>query len=226
MPRVRLYFKGLDSFNFPKNYDDLFSSLFVDKIINFTESCSQFKNFDCYNFSNFVIEQYDDENRLYSIDGIVSVVFSSISEEFLRKFVAFLVDGNSLGFKRNLMHLIRFDFIQTVEFNRCDADFICVSPICLKNYQDDGNLFSHIENLLIHKYCMYYGLNVQEVYCEITTHGDLFQKFIDQDTSSKFSDCYYMLDLNIVGDAKLISFAYDVGLGDNTNLGFGLLDLY
>lgn len=227
MPRVRLYFKGSNSFKFPKNYDDLFSSIFIKKINSFIENCYQFKNFDYYTFSNFVIEQYNqEEDMLYSIEGIVSVVISSISEEFLRKFVAFLVDGNNIPFKNNIMYLVRFEFFKNAEFYLGESDFICVSPIFLKNYPDKGDLFSYIENLLIERYCRYYGLNVHEVCCQITTHGDLFQKFIDYDDSSKFNDYFYMLDLNIVGDAGLISFAYDVGLGNDTNLGFGMLDLY
>ena len=230
MPRVRLYFKGLNSFKFPKNYDDIFSSIFVSKINSFIENVFQFKNFDSYTFSGFVIEHYDGQNEedsLYSTDGIVSVVISSISEEFLRKFVAFLVDGNNINFQKNIMYLVRFEFIQNPDFNRGEADFICICPLFLKNYPDNGNLFSYIENLLINDYCRYYDLNVNNVYCEITTHGDLFKKFIDTDTpSSKFHDCFYMLDLNIVGDAGLISFAYDVGLGNDTIFGFGMLDLY
>lgn len=229
MPRVRLYFKGLNGFKFPKNYDDIFSSIFINKINSFIDGWSQFKNFNSYTFSDFVIEHYgqSEDDMLYSIEGIVSVVISSISEEFLRKFVAFLVDGNDIHFKKNIMHLMRFEFIQNPEFNRGEANFISICPIFLKNYPDDGHLFSYIKKLLINDYCRYYDLNVSNVYCEITTHGDLFQKFIDKDTpSSKFNDCFYMVDLNIVGDEKLISFAYDVGLGNETNLGFGMLDLY
>ena len=228
MPRVRLYFKGLNSFKFPKNYDDILSSMFVNKIDNFIENSPSFKNFNYYTFSNFVIEQSapDEDDMLYSVEGIVSVVISSISEEFLRKLVAFLVDGNNLHFQKNILYLVRFEFIQEVEFIRGEADFICVCPIYLKNYPDDGDLFSYIENLLIENYCRYYNLEVDQVYCEITTHGDLFQKFINQDDFSRFKDCFYMLDLNIVGDSGLISFAYDVGLGDDTDMGFGMLDLY
>lgn len=35
-----------------------------------------------------------------------------------------------------------------------------------------------------------------------------------------------MLDIVIRGDNGLLSFAYDVGLGENTENGCGMLDLY
>ena len=58
--------------------------------------------------------------------------------------------------------------------------------------------------------------------CEITTCGDFFfEKFSDGE-----GNVFYLLDLFIEGDGELISFAYDVGLGEDLINGFGMLDLY
>lgn len=227
MVRAKLYFKGLKNFEYPYDYDDKFSSLFFTRIKEFKEMVNKFKSFDFFTFSNFVIEEFDEMDDFFiSLNGVVSVVVSSISEEFLKKFVAFLVDENNLYYDHNVLFLFKFEFSEDIKFTSNESNFITVSPIYLKNYPDDNDLFSFLENMLIEKYCRYYQLNKKYVNCKIMTGGSNFQKFTVKTESGEFEDYYYMLDLIIIADADVISFAYDVGLGNNTNNGFGMLDLY
>ncbi len=225
--RVKLFFKGLSNFVFPKNYDDIFSSVLVEKINSFSEIETKYIGFDLFTFSNFVIENFNEYNGYFiSLDGVLSIVISSISEDFLRILVSYLVDGNPILFENNQLYLVRVEFLENIEFKSNESNFISISPILLKNFPDDADIFSFLENLLINNYCRYYNLNFTTVFCEISTHKEIFQEFIDNDTNSMFNNHYYMLDLYIKGDSSLISFAYDVGLGHNTNFGFGMLELY
>ena len=225
--RVRLFSKGLKNFEYSPNYDDKLSSLFFNKINEFKKMENKFKSFDLFTFSNFIIEQYDEKDDCFiSKNGVVSVVLSSINEEFLRKFVAFLVDRNDLYYNHNVLVLFKFEFIEDIEFTSNETNFITISPIYLKNYPDKNDLFSFLENLLIEEYCKYYQLNKKYVNCKILLAGDNFQKFIEKNTSTEFEDYYYMLELIIIADKEVISFAYDVGLGNNTYNGLGMLDLY
>lgn len=41
-----------------------------------------------------------------------------------------------------------------------------------------------------------------------------------------YYDYYYHVDIIMVAHPRLIRFAYDTGLGDNTHQGFGMLELY
>ena len=83
MVRVRLFFKGLKNFRFPKNYDDAFSAMFVREINNFMEYEPKFKNFDYFTFSNFMIDHFEEsENVLISLNGIVSVLFQASAKNF------------------------------------------------------------------------------------------------------------------------------------------------
>ena len=227
MSRVRLFFEGLVDFEFPKDFDDKFSFLFVEKINKFIEDEKGFENFTFFTFSNFVIEQLiNTENSFISLNGVVSVVLSSVNEKFLRKFVAFLLDDSNLYFEFNVLSLFKFEFIEDVDFTVGESNFICVSPIYLKNFPKDGNLFSFLERSLKRNYCIYHNLKKCNLFCEIMTNGDYFKEYVDNSTSNKYDDHYYLLDLCILGDEELISFAYDVGLGYDTNKGFGMLDLY
>ena len=123
------------------------------------------------------------------------------------------------------MSLIKFDFIENVKFKTDESSFITSSPILLKNFPSDGDIFSFLENLLIYNYCRYYNLSKDEVSCKISTNNHMFQSFADKNDSNPFYD-YFMMDLFIKGDSGLLSFVYDVGLGSNMNKGFGMLDLY
>lgn len=174
--RARLFFKGLNTFKFSKGYEDILASIFLDKINKFLETEPIFKNFKFFTFSYFIIEQAEEyDNYTISENGIVSVVISSISEEFIRKFTAFLVDGNNMHLKNNNLSLFRFDILEEVFFDSNESNFITVSPILLKNFPQNANLFSFLENILIDNYCKYYNLETNAVYCEITTNEDKFQ---------------------------------------------------
>lgn len=219
MPRVRLFFKGLKNYNFPDDYDDRLSFLFVNQIKNFLQN-TKFKDFNFFTFSDFVIENVDSyETVMTSIDGILSVVLSSSNESFLRFVVSFLVKNNTLYFDENKLSLFKFAFLDDVNFYG-DAIFISVSPILLKNYSKKEGIFSYLEKHLIKRYCEYYKLDECNLTCQIKTLGDVFQEVVDKGLY------YYILDLYITGDSELISFAYDNGLGDDTSNGFGMIDLY
>lgn len=227
MGRIRIFFEGLADFEFPKDFDDKFSFLFVKKINKFLESEKDFEDYTFFTFSDFVIEQViNTEDAYISIDGIVSVVLSSVDEKFLKKFVAFLLDENDLHFGYNELSLFKFEFLESVDFTEGESNFISVSPIYLKNFPNDANLFSFLENSLKRNYCIYHNLKKCNLFCEIVTNGDYFKEYIDDSTSNNYNDHYYLLDLCIYGNEELISFAYDVGLGYDTNKGFGMLDLY
>ena len=220
MARVRLFFKGLKNYNFPNDYDDRLSFLFVNQIKNFLNN-TKFRDFHFFTFSDFVIENVDSyETVLTSIDGILSVVLSSSNESFLRSAVSFLVKNNTLCFEENKLSLFKFTFLDDVNFFYGEANFISVSPILLKNYSKKEGLFSYLERNLIKSYCECYKLDKCNLTCQIKTLGDVFQEVVDDGLY------YYILDLYITGDSELISFAYDNGLGDDTSKGFGMIDLY
>ena len=224
--RIRLFFAGLLDFEFPKDFDDKFSFLFVEKINKFIEVERDFENYTFFTFSDFVIEQViNTENSLISTNGIVSVVLSSVDDKFLKKVTAFLLE-NDLRFDYNKLSLFKFEFLENVDFSVGESNFICVSPIYLKNFPKEGNMFSFLENSLKKNYCIYHNLKKCDLSCEIFTNGDYFKEYVEKSTGNKYDDHYYFLDLYMQGDAELISFAYDAGLGYNTNKGFGMLDLY
>ena len=226
MSRARLFFKGLKNYKFPDDFDDILTYLFFSKINEFRESNDEFKDFEYYTFSDFVIENYhENKNSFVCIDGIVSVVISSINNVFLKEFIGFLLTEDTLQFGHNELRLYKFVFLDDVKF-KSESDFITCTPICLENFKGKLNLFSSLEKNLKKDYRKYHNLTKCRLYCEIKTNGDQFQKYVDLNPKTEYDDHYYILDLHISGDNELISFAYDCGLGNKKYQGFGMLDLY
>lgn len=220
MVRFRLYFKGLVNFKFPKDYDDGLTNEFYSKIQEF-QCQSKFKDFNLFTFSDFEIEHGQFYNDcVISLEGIVSVVISSVDEYFLRELVSFFM-GNLLSFEDNELFLFKFYSLKSCDFDLCRSKFISVSPIYLKDSANRNNLFSYLEDKLVQDYCEYYNVDYDWLNCEMGTVGDVFRHFVDD-----LSGDFYMMDLFIQADSELISFAYDKGLGDDTHKGFGMLDLY
>ena len=95
-------------------------------------------------FSDFVVERevfYDD--FVVSLDGIVSVVISSVDELFIRDFISFLF-GHDLFYKNNALSLFKFEFMENVSFTSGVAGFISRAPICLKKDLFGDDLFSRL----------------------------------------------------------------------------------
>ena len=225
MARVRLYFRGEKDYSFPKDFDDQLSYGFVNIISDCIKSDDEFSDFEFFTFSDFTLGQFSEYGAfLISLDGIVHVDVSSVSEFFLRRLISYITLRNNFHYNDNYLSFFKFEFFEEVDFSSCESSFICVSPICLLNFSGRG-LFSALENILKNNYCTFHGLKKCDFYCEITTQGDIFQKYVEK-SNSKFNNYFYFLDLLLVGDEELISFAYDGGLGNNTNNGFGMLDLY
>ena len=134
MSRVRLYFKGLRNFEFPRNYDDKLSYIFVSKIKGFIKDTVDYRDFDFYTFSNFELNNVQSYDKSFvSPDGIVSVVVSSVDEDFLRDLVSFFVHV-VLDLEGNLLSLFKFVFLDDVNRFYGECNFICISPVFFKAF--------------------------------------------------------------------------------------------
>lgn len=122
MVRTRLFVKGLGDFKFLKEYVDNLALIFLNKINKFIFIEPIFKKFNYFTFSYFIIEQAEEYGRsAVSKNGIVNVVIPSISEEFIRKFTAFLFDRNNAHLKNNTLILFKFDIFTSESWSHNDS---------------------------------------------------------------------------------------------------------
>lgn len=226
MTRVKVYFKGLKNYVFKSNFDDHLSYLFHKKVCDLFKG-TKFDNFKFFTFSDFTIENFNTigENFLTK-DGVISFTISSIDDVFLRSLISQFIMGESLEFYDNTLLIDRLMFLPKPNFIGGRGSFVTISPIFLSNCIVTGNLGDILEDSLINNYCQYFKLPHCSFSCEFYSRNDHYGNFVTSEKNDLFYNYYYNMDIVLKGSPELISFAYDVGLGNNNNQGFGMLDLY
>lgn len=226
MTRVKVYFKGLKNYIFKNNFDDHLSYLFHKKVCDLFEG-TKFDNFKFFTFSDFTIENFNTigENFLTK-DGVISFTISSIDEVFLRSLISRFIMGESLQFYDNKLVIDRLRFLPKPSFIGGKGSFVTISPIFLNNCVVTGNLGDILEDSLINSYCQYFKLPQCSFSCEFFSRNEHYGNYVTSEENDLFYNYYYNMDIVLRGSPELISFAYDVGLGNNNNQGFGMLDLY
>ena len=212
LSRVKIYFKGYTNNNIQSNFDDNLSYLFHQKVNDLFEG-TNFENFKFFTFSEFKLE-----------NGIINFIVSSVNEEFLRKLVSAFVMGEIIFFNNCMLEIYKVEFLLKPIFNKGKFSFITISPIFLDNCLIKDNLGDILEDLLINKFCNYYNLKTCPLYCDFYSRHECYDVYSED--NGMFKDYYYTIEIVMKGSPELIAFAYDVGLGNKNNYGFGMLDIY
>ena len=212
MSRVKIYFRGYASRNIQRNFDDYMSYLFHEKV-NELFMGTDYEDFKFFTFSGFHIEK-----------GIINFVVSSVSDEFLRMMVSAFVMGENIIFNKSKLELVKAEFLPRKIHGSDEASFITASPIFLADCIVMDNLGDILEDLLIDNFCEYFNRERGHLHCDFYSRHDHYGTYSEE--SGDFRNYYYNIDIVMKGSPELIAFAYDVGLGNNNNQGFGMLDIY
>ena len=217
LSRVKIYFKGYTNNNIQSNFDDNLSYLFHQKVNDLFEG-TNFENFKFFTFSEFKFE-----------NGIINFIVSSVNDEFLRKLFSAFVMGEIIFFNSCMLEIYKVEFLPKPMFNKGKFSFITISPIFLDNCLVMDNLGDILEDLLIKKFCDYYNLKTCPLYCDFYSRHECYDvysedngMFVQKGNIGKSK----VIDIVMKGSPDLIAFAYDVGLGNKNNHGFGMLDIY
>ena len=212
LSRVKIYFKGYASRNIQRNFDDYMSYLFHEKVNELFRG-TEFEDFRFFTFSGFRIE-----NR------IINFIVSSVSDEFIRMLVSAFVMGESIIFNNSKLEIFKAEFLPRPILKNGEASFITASPIFLADCLVMDNLGDILEDLLIQNFCDYFNRQRGDLHCEFYSRHDHYGTYSEE--SETFRNYYYNIDIVMKGSPELIAFAYDVGLGNSNNQGFGMLDIY
>lgn len=226
MTRVKICFKGFTNYLFKSDFDDSLSYLFYSKVNSLFKD-TKFDNFKFFTFSDFTIENfYTIGDNFLSKDGVISFIVSSVDDVFLRSLISAFIMGETINYQGNKMSMFNVSFLPKPDFSAGKGSFVTISPIFLSDCFVMGNLGDILSDILIEKYCEYFNLKKCHHICEFYSRKELYDSYVTSKKNDMFYDYYYHIDIVIKGSPELISFAYDVGLGNMNNKGFGMLDLY
>jgi len=226
MARVKVSFKGFENYIFKSDFDDYLSYLFYNKVNEFFKG-TKFDHFKFFTFSDFNLEDFKTiGDNFLSKDGVISFIISSVDEVFLRSLISAFIMGESITYLENELRICDVKFLPKPSFREGKGSFVTISPIFLSDCVVMGNLGEILSDILTNNFCQYFNLSQCPYKCEFYSRKDLYGSYVTSEKNDLFYDYYYNIDVVLKGSPELISFAYDVGLGNKNNQGFGMLELY
>lgn len=233
--RVKVTFKGPGGFFVPFNYNHVLASIIYNKVNDkrLHDSCS----YKYFTFSNLVFDDYRVFNRGIVSFGSFSFLISSHDSCFIDSLVSGFMDDFGVYFQGCLLKVVDVEVIRNPRFG-CVECFRSLSPILCNSLRNingvvktwdlapSGEFLRILESNLVDKYLAYYGLDGTDKRVKISFVDDDFVSkriSIKKGRSRTFNRAYFV-NLKIDGDAGLIDFAYDVGLGVKNSMGFGMIE--
>jgi CRISPR-associated endoribonuclease Cas6 len=134
--------------------------------------------------------------------------------------------GESITYFDNELMICDVKFLPKPSFHEGKGSFVTISPIFLSDCVVMGNLGEILSDILTNNFCQYFNLSQCPYRCDFYSRKDLYGSYVTSEKNDLFYDYYYNMDVVLKGNPELISFAYDVGLGNKNNQGFGMLELY
>lgn len=217
-----------------------------DQVFQDAKSPIQFswKEFDHYTFSQLHIPSRQIRGDFIScVAGDVSLYISSPSEAFIMGLMQIFADVNDVKIANTFFKVTQIEIIPQPKIEST-AFFTCLSPVVI--YRKGENIFHRFavpqdfrlsayaaESVKIN-YERYYGVTPDSDNLEIKFEADyvlkrkgkitkLIQVNIDSEKApAKIKG--FLAPFYLSGDPKLMKFAYERGLGEYSNFGFGMLD--
>lgn len=239
--RLEIILKGKNNFKVPFNYNHILSSIIYNKIadLDFATELHTSKSFKFFTFSQIHIPKRKIvKDGILAKDGVISFYISSPNDFLIKSLVDGFLEDLEINFQNQKLKIQKIEALRTPDFSTKN-EFETLSPIIVRTKKEvDGKLkiwdlapsdkfFNSLENNLIKKYLKFN--NITETNKKIKIYSDM--NFVKRKRISipkgdnTTHHRAYMMDLILEGDADLIEFAYDVGIGEKNSMGFGMIKL-
>lgn len=238
--RLKITLKGPKNLKIPFNYNHILSSIIYNKIadLDLAYRLHSSNSFKFFTFSQLTVKNKEIiENYIIAKDGIISFYLSSPSDELIRNFTYGFIE-DEVKFLNEELNVIKIEVLRMPDFSEI-THFRTISPIIIRSKKEvDGEIkiwdlppsdkfFRGIEANLIKKYCIFNKIDSTDkkikAYSEMA-HVKRKRISINKGSQTTYHRAY-MMDLILEGDVELIKFAYDVGIGEKSSVGFGMVKL-
>jgi len=220
-------------------YDYIYglASLFYRKLIDVRPEDGK-KLHDSYGFKFFTFSRLEIPQRRATKDGLeilsdcVFVWFSSPDDSLARSIANSMIQTERLTVGGVEFTVTGLSFWPKYDDSRTSDTFTTMSPVMTRTIRDtpvgpklsdleasDPDFVQNIVANLSRKYEAFQGCAPTEP-LEIVEIRRLKRKLVTvRNTTHKG----YMMELDVEGPGSLLSFAYDVGLGEKNSMGFGMV---
>lgn len=224
----------------PFNYNHILSSIIYDKIsdLDLASKLHDSNNFKFFNFSQINVRKRKFvKNGIISRNGEFSFIISSPNDYLIRSLVDGYLSDRKVRFHNDILNVNDIELLPMPSFDR-EFSASTLSPILVRTKKMvDGDLkvwdlapgdmfFNKLNLNLIKKFNSFYNSDCSADFNVYSEMKNVKRKRITVfKDGNRIFNRGYMMDLILEGDADLLKFAYDCGLGEKNSMGFGLFDL-
>ena len=226
----------------PFNYNHIVSAIVYNKIydLELAQKIHSSQSYKFFTFSSLHIHKFRQvKDGLLSQNGTIDFLISSPDDYLIKTLVEGFLEDQTVNFIGENLLVQKIELLPVPEFEE-KANVNTLSPIIVRTKKEvdgklkiwdlnpgDGQFYRNLEKNLINKYNEFNGLEENDKKIKISSEMRSVKRkriTIDKGEEKTFHRAFLM-DLVLEGDLDLIKFAYDVGLGEKSGLGFGMIDM-
>jgi CRISPR-associated endoribonuclease Cas6 len=235
--RLKITFKTIPGFKLPYNNNYTIATVIYNALedTHFATELHDSRGFKYFTFSQVQIPQLKIQpDGLVTKDGKFQVQVSSVNEEFIKNLWYGLFSNPKIDFQGVQAEVEKAEIMKTPKFTE-NMKFKTLSPIYLRTERDgktwdlgpgEPEFKERLNENLFKKYWSYYK-NHDHLYLDFKPlKGTVKQKriIIKKDNIEIYHRSNQM-KFELTGPEKLLEFAWQVGLGEKTSMGFGMVDM-
>ena len=224
------------------NYNYMLSSAIYSKFVDleFFRNLHESESFKFFNFSKLYIKHINNSNSegLIANKGKVKFILSSPNQYIITNFLSGCLENPELRIGKNIYKITQIKEIKDPKIHKKE-EINTLSPIITRTKEEiEGKLkirdlapsphfFRNLEKNLIRKYILFNNIENTNLKVNISSEMRYVKEkriLIEKYGYKTYNRCYLM-NLSIEGDAELIKFAYDTGIGEKNSMGFGMIKI-
>lgn len=223
----------------PFNYNHIVSAIIYSRIadLKFAEELHSSNSYKFFTFSQLNIHKFKRiKSGFLSQNGKIDFLISSPDDYLIKSLVEGFLNDLTINFIGETLSIEKVELLSVPDFEE-KIKVKTLSPIITRTKKEVGGMmktwdlapgdhfFRNLEKNLIYKYLEFYKLESTDkkikIYSEMRNVKG--KRITIENGKEQTHHRAYMMDLILEGNKELLRFAYDVGLGEKSGLGFGML---
>ena len=236
--RLKITFKSHPYFKIPYNSNYTLATIIYNALEDqqYATELHDDRGFKYFTFSQVQIPKFQIESDgLISKDGRFHVLVSSASEEFIKNLWHGLFKDPYVDFHGAQIEVEKADILEKPVF-KDSIQFRTLSPIVIRTIKNGKTwdlpagapqFWEQLKDNLLKKYKQFHGNydGNENITVNLNDKTVKQKRVIIKKGDLEIYHRAYQMRFGISADPRLLEFAYDVGLGEKTGMGFGMINI-
>lgn len=233
--RLKITFKAIPGFKIPYDNNHTIASIIYTALEDqhFATELHDSRKFKYFTFSQVHIPRLEiQQDGLICKDGRFQVQISSADEEFIRNLWHGLFTNPSIDFQGAMVEVEKAEIVKTPKFKE-SMRFKTLSPVYLRTGRDgkiwdlapeEEEFQGRLSENLFKKYWSYMK-RADHLYLKFKPLESKQKRIVIKKGDIEIYHRAHQMKFELQGPPELLKFAWQVGLGEKTSMGFGMIDI-